>query len=97
MRRTAEGKDDDVGLEERAVLEADAVGLELLDLDALLDLDLAVADELGAADVEVVSAAVAEVLRGQPAVRGHAAHLHEQAAGVAVDLKASLLERVERL
>lgn len=52
------------------------------DLLALLDLDLAVRDELGAADVEVVAASVSEVL-------------HEETAVVAVELEADLLETVE--
>lgn len=77
LRGVAGRQDDQVGLELDAVGKEDAVLGQAVDLDALLDLDLAVGDEATAADVDVVPAAVAEVL-------------DEEAARVGVELEAGL-------
>lgn len=77
LRGVAGREHDQVGLELDAVGEEDAVLGQAVDLDALLDLDLAVGDEATAADVDVVPSAVAEVL-------------DEEAARVGVELEAGL-------
>lgn len=78
------GKDNLVRLQGGAVGELQPVGENLGDLLALLDLDLAVGDELRRADVNVVAAAALEVLE-------------EQAGAVraVVELEAGLGEAVE--
>lgn len=81
-RAVAGRHDDNVCLLEVTVGELKAVLMDADDLLALLDLDLAVSDELGATDVEVVAATVSEVL-------------HEETAVVPVELEADLLETVE--
>lgn len=80
------GKDDLVGFELAAVGEAEAVGENGVDLLAVLDLDLALGDQLGSADVDVVASAALEVLEEETS-----------AIGAAVDLEAGLVKTIENL
>lgn len=81
-RSVSSCKDDDVCLSKVAIGKLQSVGVDLLDLLSLLDLDLSLGDKLGAADVQVVATSISEVL-------------HEKTRVVTVELETDLLESIE--
>src|SRR5262245_39991960 len=62
LRPVAGGEHDQVGGNGLAVLHPGAFGRERLDICKLLERDLALDQQVGAADVEIVAAAAGEVL-----------------------------------
>ncbi|KAI6777340.1 hypothetical protein HG530_001285 [Fusarium avenaceum] len=79
-------KDNLISLQLRTVRKAKTMGQNSFDLLAVLHLDLAVGDELGGANVDVVASAALEVL-----------HQKAGAVGAAVHLEARLVETFEDL
>src|SRR5204862_3777110 len=62
LRPIAGRKHDQIGRKNLAALHPDAFGRERLDIGKLFERDLALDEEVGAADVEIITATAGEVL-----------------------------------
>src|SRR6266702_6889444 len=86
LRLVAGGEHDEIGGDGRAVLHPRAFGDEAFDVGVLLQLDRALDDEIGTADIKVIAAATGEVFE-LPAGAGLAE----------IELEADVAQAVEQL